>query len=133
MTSKELFTKMGSPSSKYSYLAQLNEQGLDFNISGLFSILIKDAARCNRFNSDIYYDMQIIEERMKTFNPEEEFEPIWLGFRKNGVDHTGFVLCKANDKQTYGTLPNNYFALYVITVEKQKNELYDVILNEYYV
>ena len=133
MTSNELLSKMGSPFNKKIYLAQLNDRGLDFNTSDLFSRLIKDAARCNRFNSDIYYDLQHIEEQMKSFNPEEEFEPIWLGFRKSGVDCTGFVLCKTNEEQTYGNLSNNYFALYVITVEKEKDELYNVILNEYYV
>ena len=133
MTSKELFTKMGSPSNKHYYLAQFNERGLDFNTADMFSKLIKDAARCNRFNSDVYFDLKYIEERLKEYNPEEEFEPIWLGFRKNGIDSTAFVLCKCDNEITYGNLTSNYFALYVVTVEKKKNDLYDVILNEYYV
>lgn len=132
MTSFELFDKM-SPSETHTYTAQLNAGGLDFNQSDMYSRLIKDAARCNGYNSDIFYDMKYIEERMKEFDGTEEFEPIWIGFRKLGVDCTQFVLCRVSDEYTYGTMSNNYFALYSIVVEKKKDDWYNVRLNEYFV
>ena len=129
MTSKDLFAKM-KPSDQHVYLAQYNH-GLDFNQSDLFSRLIKDAARCNGYNSDIYYDLRYIDDRMKDFDPSEDFDPIWVGFRKLGVDCTDFVLCRSRDEQTYGSLSQNYFALYSITVDHQNDGWYNVLLNEY--
>ena len=130
MTSKDLFEKM-RPFDRHIYLAQYNSSGLDFNQSDLFSRLIKDAARCNGYNSDVFYDLKYIDERMKEFNPNEVFDPIWIGFRKLGVDNTDFVLCRCDDEYTYGSMSSNYFALYSITVENRNNNFYNVCLNEY--
>lgn len=130
MTSKDLFEKM-TPSDKHVYLAQHNSSGLDFNRSDLFSRLIKDAARCNGYNSDVYYDLVYIDQRMKEFNPGDEFDPIWIGFRKLGVDCTNFVLCRVSDEPVYGTLSQNYFALYSVTVQQNEYDWYNVTLNEY--
>lgn len=132
MTSVELFNKI-KPSEQYIYLAQATDKGLDLNSSDIFSRLIKDAARCNHYNSDIYYDLCFIDNRFKEFNPIEGFEPIWIGFRKMGVDCTSFVLCRCDDESTYGSLSNNYFALYSISVDKEncRNDFYSVKLNEY--
>ena len=132
MTSAELLDKM-TPSEQHRYFAQLNSDGLNYDQSDVFCRLIKDAARCNRYNSDIFYDMNIIDRRMHEFVSSEKFDPIWIGFRKNGVDCTEFVLNRVSDKSVYGEMNKNYFALYSITVEKKDNYFYDVILNEYYV
>ena len=132
MTSIELFEKM-KPSDKHVYLAQYNARGLDFNTSHLFSTLIKDAARCNNYNSDIYYDLSYIDDRLKHFEPADDFEPIWIGFRKMGVDCTSFILARCNNESMYGALSTNYFALYSISVEKAEEGFFDVYLNEYYV
>lgn len=132
MTSKELFEKM-RPSNTQVYLAQYNSNGLDFNTSDMFSRLIKDAARCNNYNSDIYYDLCYIDKAMREFNPAEETEPIWIGFRKMGVDCTNFVLCRCGDDQVYGHMSTNYFALYSISIDKEEHGFYSVALNEYYV
>ena len=107
------------------------QRGLNFNTSWMFSTLIKDAARCNNYNSDIYYDLKYIDKRLENFNPDEEFEPIWIGFRKMGVDGTSFVLCKCNDSGCYGTLSQNYFALYSISIEPKEYGNFSVILSEY--
>ena len=134
MTSKDLLKKM-TPSDKHTYIAQLNSKGkgLDFNHVDMFSRLIKDAARCNEYNSDIYYDMQHIEDRMQDFNPDEEFEPIWIGFRKMGVDCTAFILSRCEHENVYGSLSSNYFALYSINVDLEETfpGFYDVVLSEY--
>ena len=133
MTSKELFEKL-KPSEQKVYLAQYNARGLDFNTSDMFSRLIKDAARCNNYNSDIYYDLSYIDDRLKHFEPAEDFEPIWIGFRKMGVDCTSFVLTRVNDESMYGSLSNNYFALYSISVERDNTDNFHVVwFNEYYV
>lgn len=132
MTSAELLDKM-TPSEQHWYFAQLNSDGLNYDQSDVFCRLIKDAARCNRFNSDIFYDMNIIDRRMREFVSADKFDPIWIGFRKNGVDGTEFVLHRVRNAYVYGEMSKNYFALYSITVEKKDDCFYDVILNEYYV
>jgi len=129
MTSEELYNKI-KPIKIYRYSAQMLSDGLSFNVSDIFCRFVKDAARCNGYNSDVYYDMKYIEKRLREFK-EKEFEPIWVGFRKLGVDGTDYVLCRASDKQTYGTLASNYFALYSITIEKKDEGWYTVLLNEY--
>jgi hypothetical protein len=129
MTSNELYRKL-TPYRTEKYYAQMSDSGLKVNLSDLFSILIKDAARCNSYNSDIYYDLVSIEKDMLEYDPEKDFEPRWIGFRKMGVDGTSFVLQKAGDPSCYGSLSSNYFALYSITVEKDRY-FYNLILNEY--
>ena len=129
MTSRELFEKMNPE--KHSYLAQYTSRGLEFNESDLFTRLIKEAAKCEYYSSDVFYDIQYTDNRFKEFDPEEEFEPIWYGFRKMGVDCTNFVLCRINDEITYGSMKENYFAVYSLTVEKKDTGWYTVYLTKY--
>ena len=129
MTSKELFEKMNPE--RHSYIAQFNSCGLDFNTSDIFSRLIKEAAKCECYNSDVFYDLKNIEESFKNFDPEKEFEPIWLGFRKMGVDCTNFVLCRVNDAGMYGKIADTYFVLYSLTVERKGEGFYTVYLTKY--
>ena len=128
MTSIELYEKL-KPTFQTS--AQLLPDGLTGNLSDMFSRFVRDAARCNAFNSDIYYDMRIIDDAMHSFNPDEEFEPIWVGFRKLGVDSTSFILSRIEDNNLYVSLCHNYFALYCVTVEKEDEGWYNIILSEY--
>ncbi len=129
-TSKKIFEKL-TPARKDKFSSQLLEDGLNVNLSTMFSRFVKDAARCNGYNSDIFYDMKYIEKRMKEFNPEEEFEPIWVGFRKLGVDGTDYIIARCTDSNINSDLYSNYFALYSVSVEDRGEGFYDVILNEY--
>lgn len=131
MTSQELYNKI-KPSEVHYYFAQLLSDGLNVNLNDIFTPLIKDAARCNGYNSDIYYDMIAIDEAMKSYRAGQEFEPMWIGFRKLGVDGTAFVLLRISDNNTYADLSANYFALYSLTLKPRSYEgLYDVALSEY--
>ena len=130
MTSKTLYEKMKPNSTRY-YTAQLLQDGLNLNMSDIFTKLIRDAARCNHYSSDVFYDMKIIESAMQDFDPEKEFEPIWVGFRKLGVDSNGFILSRMDNEFMYGPLSQNYFALYSLTVEPKESGFYNVVFNEY--
>lgn len=130
MTSEQLYEKL-TPYKTDKYFAQLLSDGLSVNLSDAFSKLIKDAARCNGYNSDVYYDLRTIDTAMKEFDPHKEFTPIWIGFRKLGVDGTSYILCKADNEAFYGSLSANYFALYSLTVENDHDDFYHVVLNEY--
>ena len=131
MTSKELYSKI-KPDETRRILAQLGDDGLEVNMSTEFSQLIKDAARCNHYNSDVYYDIKGIHERFKEYDGGE-FDPIWIGFRRMGVDGTSYVLARVEGLSTLFSyyLSSAYFALYSVMVEKE-NDNYVVCFNEYF-
>lgn len=130
--SMKLLKLLYSANERKSYLAQLTESGLVFNTSELYSILIKEAARCNSYNSDILYDIETIESRFHTYSGKE-FEPIFIGFRKLGVDGTNYVILRLKDYDNpRDGLVKEYFAFYSITLEATNYEgLYDVVLSKY--
>lgn len=130
MTSKELFNKI-KPSHTETYLAQLLSDGLSVNLSDMFSKFVKDAARCNGYNSDIFYDMILINDTMKQFKHGDEVDPIWVGFRKLGVDGTNYILSRCNTQTCYKDLSRNYFALYSVTIDQEDGDFYHVNLHEY--
>ena len=134
MTSQQLFEAI-EPNKTEKFGAQLNNARLSFWRPGIFNPLIKDAARCTSFQSDVYYDLKEIEDRVNNFNPRNKFEPIWIGFRRHGVDHTEYVLHKCgDDDHVSSVLHREYFALYSVTVEpdEEYEGFYNVYLNEYY-
>jgi len=132
MTSRELYEKV-RPHEVHYLLAQMNHDGLNVNISDIFSDMVKDAARCNNYNSDVYYDMCAIDDALKNYNPEESFDPIWIGFRKMGVDGTSYVLLRAEEDKSWPqmALSKNYFALYSLDVREKSDGLYNVVWSEY--
>lgn len=130
LTSQQLFDAI-KPSSRKEYLAQLTEYGLSFNPSDMFSIFIKEAARCNNYNSDVIFDIEHVTERFHVY-AGKEFEPIWIGFRKLGVDGTDNVLLRLKNELPWVALTTEYFALYSISLELANYEgQYKVILNKY--
>lgn len=131
MNSRELYNKM-TPSKTEKVIAQLLADGLSCNLSTFYSKLIKDAARCNRFNSDIVYDINGIQDALKNYRANKEFEPIWIGFRRHGVDGTNYVLCRVDSSSVSMSLGQEYFALYSVDVEYNKYDWYNIVLNEYW-
>lgn len=128
MTADEFTAKLTVKDvSKYS--AQLTNV-LNANMSDIFTILIKDAARCNRYSSDIFYDLTAVRDRMEHFSRSEPFEKMLFGFRKDGVDCTNFVLSRcSNPLDAY----DEYFAFYSLGVEHEEDDFYKLVLTEYYV
>ena len=136
MTSTELFNKL-KPCSVKSVEGYYREgHGLDINYSDIFNKLIKDAARTNRFQSDVYYVLREIETTLNDYNPESPPEPIWAACRKDGVDGTGFLIVTYNQEKTYGSLSSRYFAIHSVSFREEDSEYgkrYYVDFNEYVV
>lgn len=136
MTSTELFNKL-KPCSVKSVEGYYREgHGLDINYSDIFNKLIKDAARTNRFQSDVYYVLKEIETTLNDYNPENPPEPIWAACRKDGVDGTGFLIVAYNQEKTYGSLSSRYFVIYSVSFRQEDSEYgkrYYVDFNEYVV
>lgn len=104
---------------------------LETNVSSMYTQLIKEAARCNRYSSDVIYDIQAFERALETFNPENNLPIIAFGFRKDGVDGNSFVLSRCKNKYD---LYKEYFAVYFLEVieESDYNGSYKVICNGYH-
>ena len=131
MTSRELFEAL-SPNDTIELTAQLLENGLSVNMSGVYSQLIKEAARCNNYNSDVVYDIEDIMDRLKEFRAGDEWKPVFIGFRRHGVDGTSFVLSRiGSPERRYNVIYKEYFALYAIDVEEETEGFYKVIFCTY--
>lgn len=128
MTSRELYDKL-SPCKTEKVMCQITDRGLNINTSDLFTRLIKDAARCNRYSSDVYYSLVEIDDAFYYYDPEKPIEPIWIAFRKDGVDHTSFVLSRIDDDKY--KIYREYFALYSVVVENDEHGFVNVYFNEY--
>jgi len=133
-TSSELYALM-TPFKTSSENVQISPYNgsVMYNPSAMFSQLIKDAARCNYYNSDIFYDLKAIYDRLEAFKtPEEDphySDPIWLGFRKMGVDGTSFVLSRIGEDTHRAA--QEYFALYSVKIDPAEDGYATVTFNEY--
>lgn len=71
------------------------------NLSGLFSLLIKEAGRlCDGYASDMFYDLKGLYEDLHGENSvlcEQETYRNVVGIRDYGCDHEAFMLTRTND------------------------------------
>lgn len=133
MTSHELYNKL-KPNREQKLVAQLLEDGLNVNIVDFYTKLIKDAARCNSYSSDVVFDINYISRQLREFNKDTVFEPIWVGFRRHGVDSTAYVLSRIAEDGNTIELYKNYFALYSINVveDPEYPDFRVVVIGEYW-
>ena len=93
------------------------EKKLSCNMSAIFSEFIKQAARCNRYNSDVIYDIQTINAAMEVWNNEKNLFAI--GFRRDGVDGNSYIQSHLeNDCRNIWDIHKYYFALYFVEVKE---------------
>ena len=131
-TMTDLFNKL-TPMSVDVYTAQRVDDALSVNYSSIFCKLIKDAARCNNYQSDIFYTLKDIYDRLSDFNPEtnpEILNPIWVGFRKMGVDSNSFIYCRIAEGDRLSALYQEYFALYCVRIENDQDD-WRLVMYEY--
>lgn len=110
-----------------------NEGSLETNLSSEFSELIRQAARCNRYGSDLIYDINNVNNTMETWTGEKTL--FVFGFRRDGVDGNSFVLSRVNNecKNIYD-IHKLYFALYFMEVKEDEGytDFYKVVTDGYY-
>ena len=94
---------------------------LDPNMSSEFSAMIKEAARCNAYASDLLYDIEAIKEMVTSVNPmdfpddrsnDENFPVVGVGMRKMGVDGNSFILSRCNG-ECYNIYKEYFFMFFV--------------------
>jgi len=106
---------------------------MDANLSSEFTELIRQAARCNRYASDIIYDIGNVNDALETWTGEKTL--FVFGFRRDGVDGNFFVLSRVNSecKNIYD-IHKLYFAIYFMEFKKDSeyDSFYNVETNGYY-
>ena len=109
------------------------DKRMEVNLFSEFTELIKQAARCNRYASDLIYDINSVNDAMETWTGEKTL--FAFGFRRDGVDGNSFVLSRVNNecKNIYD-IHKLYFAIYFIEVKEDKDyfSFYKVETNGYY-
>ena len=121
MTARELFDSIGWSTEK-EYTAQLLDRGgLSVNISDFYTTLIKDAARTNRFSCDIIRPINNIDDQLNNFKAGDEWKPVFIGCRRDGVNDTEYVLSSISSAGSrYRDIVSQYFAFYGVDVVKEK-------------
>lgn len=65
------------------------EVSLNINMSSIWTELIKEAAKCDSYSSDVLIDIDAVREKLASGKPEDF--TYYFGFRDNGVDHEAFI------------------------------------------
>lgn len=118
----------------YYYERITGQRKLEVNMSSTYTQLIKEAGRCNRFSSDVIYDIQTMEDAWKSFDPEAEMPLFICGFRKDGVDGRSFVESRCNGSTRYSLYDGigKYFAMYFVEVVPRDYEgSYNIVCKGY--
>lgn len=106
--------------------ARITSNGFGVNLSSVFTAMIKEAAKCNRYSSDLIYDIDGINSRLEHFDYEDEesYSPILVACRKDGVDGNNFILQRVTEASRnceYAIcFPKDYFSVFAITFGKQE-------------
>lgn len=78
----------------------------NINTSTIYTMLIKEAAKCEYYASDIVYDIDRINRTLKDDNFLSDNKPIvfYFGFRSHGVDHESFIESRGWNSEEYRTI-----------------------------
>ena len=98
----------------------------NINWSSISTNLIKEAAKCDSYSSDIFYILKSIEKSIK----ESNSETFLLGFRDMGVDSKPFVEIRLDSKEEISSDYRKLMKLDVIADETYKSikmNLYELI------
>ena len=131
MTSMELYKTL-NPSMTETEKYQVFSNGVvSFNVSEFFTKLIKDAARCNSYSSDVVYSLFKINQILSNYQElAVGMEPVWIAFRRHGVDGTEYLLSRIGEYPY--NLYNKYFAAYSFYITPAEDGWCNVTINEYW-
>lgn len=91
-------------------------QKWSINYSGILSFLIKEAAKCEHYASDLFISWEEVTERLQH---GESFSS-YFGFRRMGVDHEAFI--RSRCESLGGAL--EYRSMYRLDVDFQSGEVH---------
>lgn len=98
--------------------------------ASIYTVLIKEAAKCHNYSSDVLYDIQYIENLLKQTDvilPSN----IYFGFRKLGVDGFEIIRERICLSETFPEdspkIEDVYFSIYIISLSEEFIRLYKCI------
>ena len=74
------------------------------NLTTEFTMLIKEAANCNYYASDLLYGIESINKAVEAGEEYTEY----FGFRDMGVDHESFINSRLGNPGCYGSIAKEY-------------------------
>lgn len=92
-----------------------SSQKWSINYSGILSFLIKEAAKCEHYASDLFISWESVMEKIQC---GESFS-YFFGFRRMGVDHESFI--RSRCESLGGAL--EYRSMYRLDVDFQSGEV----------
>ena len=105
---------------------------ISYNASGVYSFILKKAAMCDHFASDVLYNIKeveaAIEGRCMISSEGENISPvcIYFGFRDMGVDGYCFINSRLDSPACYGELKETYInGLYCVELTETDDYLSD--------
>jgi hypothetical protein len=94
-----------------------NKEKWSINYSDILSTLIKEAAKCEKYASDLFIDWLSLNKRLE--DREYTGENMLFGFRDMGVDHTDFVKVHLTNGDE---LDKNYNSIYELVIKTWVDE-----------
>ena len=91
---------------------------VSINMSSIYTALIKEAAKCDNYASDVLYDIKHVEEEL--YENMKETSMVFFGFRDMGVDHNDYIKWHIEDDD----LKETYRTICVIEIKKNVYEQY---------
>ena len=91
---------------------------VSINMSSIYTALIKEAAKCENYASDVLYDIKHVEEEL--YENMKETSNIFFGFRDMGVDHKEYIKWHVEDYN----LEETYRTICIIEIKKNVYEQY---------
>lgn len=89
--------------------------GLSINLSSSYSVLIKEAAECVSYASDVLIDVVLIQDVLS--QRTDGSCTFWFGFRRCGVDHDVFIANRIGDG-TDREIAAEYRCIYRLDIER---------------
>ena len=86
--------------------------------SQAFNVLIKEAAKCENYASDLIIDLHELLKKVEL--KESDSLEYWFGFRDLGVDHKSFIECRWNSR----VYDDVYRKIYVLCVELEEGQAF---------
>lgn len=105
----------------YSY-DMLDRKKVAVNYTNIQSFLIKEAGSlCDHYASDLILNLEEVDEILHQTKTDFH-KRIAFGFRKFGVDGNKFTLSRLSQPNMYGSITNEYRALYVLDIDMNHME-----------
>lgn len=112
----DYFTTMKPMTERMTWNAK--EKRWDAPMHSIYDILIREAAKCKSYCSDVLYDIDGINHMLSIKDiPTREF---WIGFRDLGVDSKGMIELRRESPEMYGENP--YRVVYILRFEIEEDD-----------